>query len=305
MSNVTRSSLIFLAIFSCIHNYCLYFQTSSSNLSNFCQSRASERTIETSYKECLLCEISFLSINSINQIDNCTHIFECVEFIFYNETLFEQFFQRYAYLIPNLFKPSGHSRIEKSLHIQIKHDNYQKLNFTYLQSVLHSNGIDYSFLTFSLRGNRKQIHLDLQTNFWNLSLHAVRIEIFCNETTKYFYDVTPSTNYSSQSHVCFDAEYKLPTATQTPEKDSKVRLNLILFFTGLIVLLIWILCICTCLYARYCKWKTNDMVYQRSSIVSSVFSLDSTVSDRTENISSTKQVKQVGRYGLYAYNNEL
>lgn len=302
MSNVTRISLILLTIFSCTHNYCLYFQNSSSN---FCTSHIPSQDIEGSFRECLRCTLNFLPINLINQTDNCTHMFECIDLTFYNDTLFEQFFQKYTYVISNLFELSNHLRHKKTLYIGIEHDDYQELNLTYLQSVLRPNGIDYSYLMLYLLGYRKQIHLDLQQKFLNLSVVTLGITIVCNETTKYRYYVSSGTNYISQSHVCFDGEYKLPTTTRTPEKPPKSKLNLIIFLTGLIVLLIWILCICACLYARYCKWKANNIGYQRSSIVSSVFSLDSTVSDRTESITPKKQVKQIGRYGLYAFNNEL
>ncbi|UJR30573.1 hypothetical protein I4U23_018101 [Adineta vaga] len=298
--------LILITINSSINSYCLDFENSSAYLNNSCQLIQPTNITENTYRECLQCHLNFIPIELIHQADSCKQHFKCIVLIFYTNIIFENFFQKYLYLVKNLFEYSNHSVTQKSLHIQIEHDNYPELTLRYIQSILHSNGTDYSYLIFTLSDHRKQIQVDFRTNILNTLLTAIQILIVCNNDTTLLFYITSSTPSIFQSNACILSENNHSNTTyRTSTKDFIPKTNLILFLGGLIIFLIWILCICSCLYVKYYKWKTHENVNQRSSIVSSVFSLDSSVDSRNEESLLTQQKRQMGRYGLYSYSNEL
>ncbi|CAF1044148.1 unnamed protein product [Rotaria sordida] len=262
----------------------------------------------------------------INKIwhDKCNRDFHCVEFVFYNNTLFERFFSNHSYIVNNLFKISINSKIYNTLYIKITHDNFNELNLTYIQSFIKPNGIDYSYLFFILSNYRKQILLDLETDLFKISLNGIEIQLYCDNNTKNTYYVSRYKMSPISSNNCviiqsnnkkkFSTEMitiKSSTIIHTSIKTRVTKTNLFLFIGGLIVFSISILCLCLTVYLKYHKWKNNDNYNQRSSIVSSIFSTTDSLDSQKYDMSFSEQkkqdqlLKQSGQRGFYVLNNDL
>jgi len=297
-----------------INSDCLYFENKNTNTTDYCRVNRAQYFSPNTYRECLQCFIEFQHIKIINQsmTNSCKQNFECIEFQFYNNTLFEFFFHNYLYLLKDLFKISNHSQSVNSLHIKIIHDSYKELTLKYIQSILKANGIDYSYLAFYLSNHRKQILLDLETDLSKIRLNAIRIEIVCNENTTYTFDITRDVKPVIHSNTCqiSQSNENKNSSRKTTTRIHTSTINILLFIGGLIVFSIWILCICLCLYLRYYKWKINDSFNQRTSIVSSLFSTDSLNSRKDDILFSEEKTKsqvskRLGHYGLYKFDNDF
>ncbi|CAF0915245.1 unnamed protein product [Rotaria sp. Silwood1] len=281
---------------------------------------------ELVYQECLRCLITLRHIKIINRIwrDKCKRDFHCVEFIFYNNTLFEMFFSNYLHILNNLFKIPTDSKIYNTLYIKVDHDNFKELNLTYIQSFMKPNGIDYSYLFFILSSYRKQILLDLETDLFKIPLNGIEIQLHCDKNTKHIYDVSRYKESPTRSNNCviFQSNNKKKFSTEmitikssiiihSSTKPRVTKTNLLLFIGGILVFSISILCLCLAVYLKYRKWKTNDNNNnQRSSIVSHTFSIGSLDSQK-DDISFSEQkkqnqlLKQPSQRGFYVLNNDL
>jgi hypothetical protein len=292
---------ILISFIPIVISRCLYFENPIDS-NNYCQLHKAENQSQRSYKECLRCYIKFQSIKIINQTlsNECQTNLQCIEFEFYNNTLFENFFSNYFYLLKDLFKISNNSQIANALYIYIKHDNIKELNLGYIQSIIKSNGIDYSYLFFTLVDYREDILLDLETDLLNIPLIAIQIQINCDVRR---YD---KPQIHSNNCVIIQSNNTKTTSIKSSIITPNSPINLFLFIGGLIVFTIWILCLCLCLYIRYYTWKNNDNLNQRSSIVSSMFSVDSFDSRNDDVLFNQYQSsKQSTQFGLYLFDNEF
>ncbi|CAF1374747.1 unnamed protein product [Adineta steineri] len=304
---------ILITIFSITNSECLNFENENKNQSNYCRINRANSSDVDAYRECLQCSIKFSYTKLIDETlnRNCSEAFECIEFEFNDRTLFENFFSNYVYIFKNLYNKSPNSNSKNSLYITITHNNYEELNLTYIKSILKANETDYSYLSFSLYNNGKQILLDFQTDNSSKPLVSIRIIIIC-DGNKNIYDITEGMTPIITTNTCViinkNNSRKISTTIQTSTQDYLSKTNLFLFIGGIIVFSIWILCICLCLYLRYYKWKNDNNFNQRSSIVSSMFSTD-TYDTRQDDILFSQQKnqksKQIGQYGLYSYDNDF
>ncbi|CAF2955681.1 unnamed protein product [Rotaria sp. Silwood2] len=282
-------------------------------------------TIELAYQECLRCLITLRHLKKINKIwrDKCNRDFHCVEFVFYNNTLFEMFFTNYFHILNNLFKIPTNSKIYNTLYIKVDNDNFEELNLTYIQSFMKPNGIDYSYLFFILSSYRKKILLDLETDLFKIPLNGIEIQLHCDKNTKNIYYVSRYKESPTRSNNCVIIQsndrktistemitIKSSTIIHTSTKTRVTKTNLFLFIGGILAFSICILCLCFTVYFKYHKWKNNDNNNQRSSIVSNAFSTDSLDSQK-DDISLSEQkkqhhsLKQPGQRGFYVLNNDL
>ena len=304
-----------ISVFSRINSACLYFEH-HFHTNNYCIMNKAQNLSQISYEECLQCYIKFQPIEIRNQSlsGKCKSDLQCVELEFYNNTLFESFFHNYSHLLKELFHISNNSKIANTLYINIKHDNLKQFNLGYIQSILKSNGIDYSYLFFTLSDHRKQMLLDLETDRSTILLNGIQIQINCDENTRNIYYIGLYKKFIIHSNKCLTIKLTNINNENPPTKTNtinyKPRINLFLFIGGLIVFMVWILCLCLCLYFRYHKWKNNDSSDQRLSIVSSIFSMDSLDSRRDDILFSEQKnqyqlSKSTGQHVIYSLDNDF
>ncbi|CAF3369410.1 unnamed protein product [Rotaria socialis] len=190
--------------------------------------------------------------------------------------------------LTEFFKISINSETSNTLYIILKRDTFEKLNLTYIQSFIKSNGIDYSYLFFILYQHRQERLLDLQTDRLNIPLTGIKIKLYCDKYTILDYYISRQNESEYHSNRCVKIvsnSSELTTTTRTTTNSSMIIYtkiknrvtitNIFLFITGLIIFLLCILFIFLNLFVRYDKWKNHHDYNQRSSIVLSTFSVDS------------------------------
>ncbi|CAF1203026.1 unnamed protein product [Rotaria magnacalcarata] len=225
----------------------------------------------------------------------CKFKFHCIELRFFNTRAFEYFFKHYYYRLTEFFKISINSETSNTLYIILKRDKFEKLNLTYIQSFIKSNGIDYSYLFFILYQHRQERLLDLQTDRLNIPLTGIKIKLYCDKYTILDYYISRQNESEFHSNKCvkiisnsskqYSSELTTMMTTTTTTNSSMIIYkkiknrvtitNIFLFITGLIIFLLCILFIFLNLFVRYDKWKNHHDFNQRSSIVLSTFSVDS------------------------------
>ena len=322
-----RALLISLSICSMANltdHRCLEFHRQDGPSTDYCAINTEQNSSATTYTTCLRCHIESFNRNITKKISDveCQESLRCIELQFSNTTLFEHFFAEYAHLLSNLFSRTMNNR-SNTLFIRLQHDQLKELNLLYLQSVLHFTGDLYSYLYFILSDSRQEIRLDLETGRSQIPLIGVRIEISCDQNIQTEYYVTSERVLTTHPGPCviLSSDASQSVSTKRPERESSTivmkgprsrlsRVHLLLFIAAGIILSSWTMCLCLYLYVRYVRWTKNSDMNQRSSIVSSVFSMDSFDSRRDEIVTGkydndTLLSKETSQRALYSFDHEF
>lgn len=288
---IIEYGLIWIFYLSIVTNGCFFFAHDVPLYYHKCEIYAPAYIFQFNYQKCLNCLITSARREKVNDTwrNICAKQYDCIELRFYNSKAFEYFFKHYYYLLKEFFKKlTIESDMYNTLFITVRRDHYQELNLTYLQSIIKSNGIDYSYLSVFLTNSRQNIVLDLESGLSSIPLSGIQIRISCNKHTILNYYVSRHNQNVMHSNACVTIasvttkRYSNSNRTTTNSsviistKTSRVTIaNIFLFISGLTIFLICIFFIFLNLYMRYDKWKKSHNYNQRSSIVLSTLSADS------------------------------
>lgn len=169
---------IFLNIISLINtfllNECLTFE---NNEENSCWSHSYSSVIENRKhgSNCLKCQI-----NNINEIkeNTCRKTLQCLSLIFYNNSFFEQFFNKYRNTINDIFREQ---RERNTLIITLQNYNLTKISLEYLNSILKINTISYHRLhVIFIKPISDPLLIKVLDDFENISINLTYLSFSCN-----------------------------------------------------------------------------------------------------------------------------
>ena len=271
---------------------CRLFEKTTKASRNYCHVLDTQETAHRVYERCLLCYVSHedMHLSPGYADEQCFRRLHCVEFEFYNETLFERFFGEQPNLLSRLFETPDDPAISNTLYIKIRHDRFQRLDLDYLQRILLFDSEVFSNLHFILPTRRNSILLDLERGFAELPLVGLRVQITCENGNRVQHDKTKNGPLSNHTQDCVTRQSTVVPTTQAFSRESSTRndsstawrrekflTRASLFLVAGVIL---VLCVCllfTSIYA-YLRWqrrKKDPMTNQRLSLASSAYSAES------------------------------
>jgi len=150
----------------------MYSHSPKYVMSKGCDSVASHVDEKNSpVNDCLVCDIDIFVWHVFNF---CRNVSRCLTFMFYNETIFEQFFNRHSSEIEAIFRTYSNPKLPKLLEIGFRNYDPEKITFKYLKSFISKDSPLYSRLVISFIAPR--------TNHSYGSMAKNFLDPFVNET---------------------------------------------------------------------------------------------------------------------------
>jgi hypothetical protein len=177
---------LFLHFFPYIHGDCLEFP--DNQFINEClitESVNHNLSIEHYYSECLQCKIqTLIKPENIKFEENnqCLTIeLQCIQLIFTNTEIFEDFFQFHQQFIYDLFnKDNGTS--QNTLHIIVKENTLEEINIEYIEKIFQLEYHAYRALFFEL--HIKNSIIKINRNLLNITRLSIKIILNCGDRIK-------------------------------------------------------------------------------------------------------------------------
>ncbi|CAF4108179.1 unnamed protein product, partial [Rotaria sp. Silwood1] len=143
---------LFLLCFPYIHCDCLEFINNQSINECFIQQITNhDIDIHNYYPECLQCKIqTLIQYENLKFEENnqcLTIILQCIQLIFNNKEIFEDFFQYHQQFIYDLFNKNNGTH-QNTLHIIIKENTIEEINRNYIENIFQLKYQSYLALFF-------------------------------------------------------------------------------------------------------------------------------------------------------------
>ncbi|CAF3354455.1 unnamed protein product [Rotaria sp. Silwood2] len=177
---------LFLLCFSYIHCDCLEFINNQSINECFIQEVTNyDLDILHYYSECLQCTIqTLIEYENIKFEENnqCLTIeLQCIQLIFHNKEIFEDFFQYHQQFIYDLFNKDNGTD-QNTLHIIIKENTIEEINLEYIEHIFQLNYQAYRALFFELHIQNQYININ--RNLINITRLSIKIILICGDDIK-------------------------------------------------------------------------------------------------------------------------
>jgi hypothetical protein len=158
---------------------CLTFTNTEDPTDNFCWSHSYASAIENKKhrKSCLKCQV-----NDIHALvkNVCGRTLQCISFIFYNNSFFEQFFRKYPNIIDHLLKDPKKENISNSLIITFQNYDLTEITFNYLNSILNMSSPAYQILhVIFIKPISDQRLIQVHNDFLHIPLNIIFLSFSC------------------------------------------------------------------------------------------------------------------------------
>ncbi|CAF3371126.1 unnamed protein product [Rotaria socialis] len=177
---------LFLLHFSYIHCDCLEFTNNQSTNECFIQPNLHlDLDIHHYYTECLQCTIQTLIQNEqikFEENNQCLTIeLQCIQLMFDNEKIFEDFFQFHQHFIYDLFNKDN-GTTQNTLHVTIKENTIEEIDCEYIENIFQVKYQAYRALFFELHIQNQTIKIN--SNLLNITRFSIKIILMCGNKTK-------------------------------------------------------------------------------------------------------------------------
>ncbi|CAF2162761.1 unnamed protein product [Rotaria magnacalcarata] len=180
LSLVGSGSFVFCCILAGC-SYLLFKQHNQKNDTHF-QRRAN---IHHYYTECLQCTIQTLIQNEqikFEETNQCLTIeLQCIQLMFDNEKIFEDFFQFHQHFIYDLFNKDNGTN-QNTLHVTIKENTIEEIDCEYIENIFLLKYQAYRALFFELHIQNQTIKIN--PNLLNITRFSIKIILMCGNKTK-------------------------------------------------------------------------------------------------------------------------
>ena len=282
--------------------------------------------IQHYYSECLQCTIQ-TQIQSENiefeKNNTCLTIqLQCIQFIFHNEIIFEDFFQSYQSLIYNLFY-TNHSTDQNTLHIIIKQSTLEEINLEYINRIFQLQYQAYRVLFFELHIQNQNIKIN--QNLRNIIRLSIKLILICNNNNNNKFELKQTIylidNHQiilqSQHDLCLSIFISSLTTTYYQKNLIQSSSNALLFISHrksnhiihtIILLIIFLLCLLIVFIICCLKHKNH---YFKSSKKNETTSEDTSVKtflslDEKSNLDfKLKQSSSSGIHAIQLIDNDI
>jgi hypothetical protein len=158
---------------------CLKFDNAKEDEGNFCWSHSYSSAIEIKKHgiHCLKCQIK--DTNAITR-NTCGKTLQCISFIFYNNSFFEEFFLKYPDIINHILKDPSKEKVQNKLIITFQNYNLTEISFKYLNSILNINSSSYHILhVIFIRPISNPILTHVKNDFSHIPINAIYLAFSC------------------------------------------------------------------------------------------------------------------------------
>ena len=227
---------LFLFYISYVRSDCLEFINNQSiNECLIKKSTNHDIHIDHYYPECLQCTIQTLiqpENIAFEENNTCLTIgLQCIQFMFHDETMFEDFFQSYQPFVYNLFNTDNNTD-QNTLHIIIKECTFEEINAEYIDRIFQLRYQAYRvvFLELHIQDQNIKINRDLLT----ITRLSIKLILVCGDTTKPKQTIYLIYNHQiileSQQDLC--SSILIPSlSTIYPQKIIQSSSNVLLFMS--------------------------------------------------------------------------
>ncbi|CAF1166009.1 unnamed protein product [Rotaria sordida] len=269
---------LFLLYFSYIHCDCLEFINNQSINECFIQQTINyDLNVHHYYSECLQCKIqTIIQPENIKFEENnqCLIIeLQCIQLIFNNKEIFEDFFHNYQQFIYDLFNKNNGTD-QNTLHIIIKENTIEEINLEYIENIFQLKYQSYRVLFFELHIIKNQ-NIKINQNLLYIKRLSIKIILICNDEIKSIQTIYMIHNHKitleSQQDLCLPI-FIPSTITISPiiitetssnillsisHKKSKSIIRIIILLTSCLLCLLILFIICCFKYRRYYRSKLS------------------------------------------------
>ncbi|CAF3837419.1 unnamed protein product, partial [Rotaria sp. Silwood1] len=141
--------------------------------------------IHNYYSECLQCKIqTLIQYENLKFEENnqcLTIILQCIQLIFNNKEIFEDFFQYHQQFIYDLFNKNNGTH-QNTLHIIIKENTIEEINRNYIENIFQLKYQSYRALFFELHIKNQIIKIN--QNLIDITRLSIKIILVCGDNIK-------------------------------------------------------------------------------------------------------------------------
>jgi len=171
---------MFCLVNSFLISACLTFENRDNDTGNSCWSHSYASTIENRRhgSNCLKCEIKDINTATKN---TCRRTHQCLSFIFYNNSFFEQFFYKHPSIIDHILTDPRKGEVLNRLIITIQNYDLTKITFQYLNSILNMNSSSYHLLhVIFIKPISDRELIQVKNDFSHIPIKIIYLSFSCN-----------------------------------------------------------------------------------------------------------------------------
>jgi hypothetical protein len=113
--------------------------------------------------------------------NTCGKTLQCISFVFYNNSFFEQFFYKYPNIIDHLLKDPGKEKGPNRLIITIQNYDLTEITFEYFNSILNINSPSYHILhIIFIKPISDPKLIKVKNDFSHIPVNVIYLAFSCN-----------------------------------------------------------------------------------------------------------------------------